>query len=342
MAFFKQFPKIQYSINNDGIQNTITDIYRYVDVVEKFSKNVLAYSQIDVLDGERPDNLSQRLYGTPDYYWTFFLANDIFKDGLAAWPKAQNELRSKLQYDFKNVSVIRMPFLDVGADSPIYTITELPIEKYEDYLQLRIGFTNTVINGEAYVVYASAPIIHYDPSNAQVWIDNSKITAVGDAAVSNTILQGFQKEAQRAFTDNIPNSNFHVKFINPETIGTTSYVAVDRLRALWLQSMKEAISLFRAGTTIAIDASNGTFKEEDYTLLASQAWLDGKLAPAYYYDPLNIDERTTQYSSPIAATNYISIEQDQIEKNDAKRRIKYVLPGYIQSFAKEYRNLLNE
>jgi hypothetical protein len=342
MAFFNQFPKIQYSINNDGIQNTITDLYRYVDVVEKFSKNILAYSQIDVLDGERPDNLSHRLYGTPDYYWTFFLANDIFKDGLAAWPKAQNELRSKLQHDFKNVTVIRMPFLDTGGNDPIYTVTELPIEKYQDYLQLRVGFTTAVVDGEGFVVYASAPIIHYDPSNAQVWIDKSKITVVSDAAVSNTILQGFKKGAERAFTNNIPNTNFHMKFINPETIGTTSHVAVDRLRAQWLQSMKKAIIQFRPGTTISVAAAGGSFKEEDYTLFASQSWLDGKLAPAYYYDPLNINERTTQYTSPTDATNYISIEQDMIEKNDAKRRIKYVLPDYIQSFAKEYRNLLNE
>ena len=67
MTFFTQFPKTTYSIESDGVQTDITDIYRYVDVVERSSQNVLAYKIADVFDGERPDNLSQRLYGTPDY-----------------------------------------------------------------------------------------------------------------------------------------------------------------------------------------------------------------------------------------------------------------------------------
>jgi hypothetical protein len=344
MSFFKQFPKIKYSINNDGIINNVVDVYRYVDVVEKFSKNILAYSQIDVMDGERPDNLSQRLYGTPDYYWTFFLANDIFKDGLGAWPKAQNELRLKLKADFKNVSVLRFPYYKPSPIfAQIFSVTELPIEKYIDYLYLRNAFTSIVVNGVGYPVYASAPITLYDPELSQIWIDNSKITAESDAfAIDDSQKDRMTTQAQSAFNITQPSTSFHIKFINPETSGTTEYSQVDRLGAQWLKAMAKAILLFRQGTTIGNAAAFGSFREEDYTLFASQSWADGKLAPSYYYDPLNTEERTSQYSSPLEATNYTSIEQYEIDKNDEKRRIKYVLPDYIQSFAKEYRNLLNE
>jgi len=45
--FFKQFPTETYSIEADGINTTITAIYRYVDVIEKSSANVLAYKIIE-------------------------------------------------------------------------------------------------------------------------------------------------------------------------------------------------------------------------------------------------------------------------------------------------------
>jgi hypothetical protein len=64
------------------------------------------------LNGERPDNLSQRLYGTPDYYWTFFIANDDLKTGLSSWPKSDSELSQHTTNQFKNLSAFRFPLIE--------------------------------------------------------------------------------------------------------------------------------------------------------------------------------------------------------------------------------------
>ena len=120
MAFFTQFPKTQYSVESDGILSTITDLYRYVDVIEKSSQNVLAYKIVDVFDGERPDNLSQRLYGTPDYYWTFFIVNDNLKEGIEAWPKGDSEVKRFIDTQHENLACFRFPYIDRPNNLYIY------------------------------------------------------------------------------------------------------------------------------------------------------------------------------------------------------------------------------
>ena len=58
--------------------------------------------QYQLLDGERPDHLSQRLYGTPIYHWTFLLLNPQIKNIWDDWPMAFNQLieycTNKYQY----------------------------------------------------------------------------------------------------------------------------------------------------------------------------------------------------------------------------------------------------
>jgi len=55
-------------------------------------------------DFDRPDTLSYSLYGTPDYYWTFYyLNNDIRESG---WPLAELELQDKLKADYPNRTIV--------------------------------------------------------------------------------------------------------------------------------------------------------------------------------------------------------------------------------------------
>ena len=138
MAFFTQFPKTQYSVESDGILTSITDIYRYVDVVEKSSQNVLAYKIVDVFDGERPDNLSQRLYGTPDYYWTFFIANDNLKDGIEAWPKADVEVAAYTDLIHKDTAAFRFPYELQGDGVTVNSLAGIPLqnENFAPFLYL--------------------------------------------------------------------------------------------------------------------------------------------------------------------------------------------------------------
>ena len=176
IMFFNQFPKTVYSIQNDAIQNTITDYFRYVGVIDRLAQSTFAYSTIDILDSERPDTLSYRLYGTPDYYWTFFISNDFLKEGLSAWPKGDSEIKNHIANQYKNISAFRFPVGEADDGGRRSTILGIPIKNksYLPYLRLckRIGYENA----GAVEVFASAKIADYDSNMSLIWIDNSDIT----------------------------------------------------------------------------------------------------------------------------------------------------------------------
>ena len=96
MSFFKQFPKVKYDFNRQGVSQNMIDIFRSVRPLPSFVDNYSAYKLYEIKNGERPDIVSGRLYGTSQYYWTFFVINDFLHDGMKAWPMSQEDLFSYL------------------------------------------------------------------------------------------------------------------------------------------------------------------------------------------------------------------------------------------------------
>ena len=89
MAFFRQFPKVAYDFNRQGVINNMVDIYRSVRPLQNFVDNTSAYTYYEIRNGERPDIVSRNLYGNQNFYWTLFIINDFLHDGLQAWPMSQ-------------------------------------------------------------------------------------------------------------------------------------------------------------------------------------------------------------------------------------------------------------
>jgi hypothetical protein len=81
MAFFKSFPKTSYDFpNRKGTE--IVDIFRAASTIDKGLDAAAAY-QFYQISNQRPDQLSEELYGNTNYYWTFFIANVGLREG---WP----------------------------------------------------------------------------------------------------------------------------------------------------------------------------------------------------------------------------------------------------------------
>ena len=106
MSFFKQFPKIDYNLFEQGDLRSITDIYRHVDVKDVGIDPYVSYTYYEINEGDRPDNVSQQLYGSTDYYWTFFVINDTLKEGLSAWPQSTLGLERYITQEYDKYSVL--------------------------------------------------------------------------------------------------------------------------------------------------------------------------------------------------------------------------------------------
>ena len=104
MTFFNGFPETLYKFGNETFQNSFQNISVYVDILERVKENSLLYMKYNIIGGERPDQISQKLYGVADYYWTFYLMNENIK--LKGWPLHDDELNILLNEKFPNTVVV--------------------------------------------------------------------------------------------------------------------------------------------------------------------------------------------------------------------------------------------
>ena len=104
MKFFSQFPKVPYTFDEftPNITTQVIDMYRYVDVNRDITNDLAAYLTYIIKDGERPDQVSHKLYKTPDYHWTFFMMNDNLRE--QGWPLTYRQLDEVVKRDFPHTT----------------------------------------------------------------------------------------------------------------------------------------------------------------------------------------------------------------------------------------------
>jgi hypothetical protein len=163
MSFFKQFPKTTYDLKQDGNRIEIKDIFRNVDVNEKLINPASAYQYYYIQDGERPDQIANKLYSNPRYYWTLFVANDRLKDGYMRWPLSYQQLQRKIREDYNPYIVIEL--------SP-YSVTTLG--KYANPISsLSFGVSNGLFSGDADTYTEIGTGYKFDSERYQLWLKPS-------------------------------------------------------------------------------------------------------------------------------------------------------------------------
>ena len=119
MAFFKQFPKVEYDFNRQGVINNMVDIYRSVRPLQNFVDDTAAYIYYEVRNGERPDIVSNKLYGNQNFYWTFFVVNENLHDGLQTWPMSQEDLFTYIEREYEGYAITTNPTIRRDSDGII-------------------------------------------------------------------------------------------------------------------------------------------------------------------------------------------------------------------------------
>ena len=139
MSFFRQFPKTSYDFQNAGYDTNITDIFRFAQADFQVTDDVASYEYYRIQDGDRPDVVSQLLYDTPDYYWTFFLCNEHLKNGTTQWPMSSQQLDAYMTEEYSGTCIITRPTIVRNTDG---IITD-----FRDSLAGRFEIGETVTGG---------------------------------------------------------------------------------------------------------------------------------------------------------------------------------------------------
>lgn len=104
--FFQGFPTIKYDVYSNGKPIDAVNLFRTVRLKNGLQDNVLLYKTYTIQEGERPDHVATKLYGSADYYWTFLMVNEnlvnIYKD----WPLTRSEMLDKFKMKYPGYALL--------------------------------------------------------------------------------------------------------------------------------------------------------------------------------------------------------------------------------------------
>lgn len=83
--YFQSLPKIFY--DDRYVTNILASVRKRKS---SFTNNYMLFNEYLVLDGDTPEIVSHKVYGTTEYWWIVCIVNNIFS--LSQWPKSQKVL----------------------------------------------------------------------------------------------------------------------------------------------------------------------------------------------------------------------------------------------------------
>jgi hypothetical protein len=96
--YFKDFPKFIYDFNygTNSKTSVVTDITRNIRFRKEIFSSVAYYDEYDIVDGETPEIIAEKIYGNAEYHWILMVANDKY-DYISDFPLAEQQLTRHIQ-----------------------------------------------------------------------------------------------------------------------------------------------------------------------------------------------------------------------------------------------------
>jgi hypothetical protein len=90
--YFKNIASVPIDIDASGNLDLMKNLTARAKLSDELINNIGYYETVEIVDGERPDHLSQRLYGSDEFHWTFLLLNPQIKNIWDDWPMSSGQL----------------------------------------------------------------------------------------------------------------------------------------------------------------------------------------------------------------------------------------------------------
>ena len=297
MAYFNQFPSVNYRFEDtDGNQTELeyTNLIAFSAVIDDIIEDQTTYSYHTIHDGERPDILSYRLYGTVDYYWTFYIMNPHLK--YCGWPLSSRDLQTKMDEDLPGQCLVFLPQQEVSYGSETGWTQHEMIENFP------IGSTVYQTQGSGDVAIGTVYARNVNLGQIFVRNDNDVIFA------NNTIIVNSLSAPTEILIPRIIFDPAHLATHHFED-GDGDHVDVD-------------FSLDFRGRASELSAENVSGLPE-----GAGPGPDGNYLGGVVGDPVNPDP----YSGTSPYTN-VTYKEFYQNTNDAASRIKILKPNIVGRF----------
>lgn len=227
MAYFKSFPKTNYSFN--GESSVATNLAAYAEVVDEVRLASSFYQDYYIINDERPDHVAMKLYNDPQLHWVLYLMNPKLRE--QGWPMGSSDLVSYVKKEHPNTTlVIRADMttrLKVGSVIRGFTSEAVGTIIYKDLNlgQLTVRTDGTfeaaeliedVESGVVYDDFTVALVVeehlsaHHYTSNGER-VDINPYEPVPQGVVKTTFLEVYQRE-----NDELKQ----IRIVKPRSIGT--------------------------------------------------------------------------------------------------------------------------
>lgn len=146
MSYFNGFPTIDYKFGNLVENTKFQKISTYVDMIDQLKDNASFYNKYYIIDGDRPDNVSFKLYNTTEFYWTFYILNDSLRR--SGWPLRYNTLLTKMQKEYPHTTLVTTD--DISSSFlPGSTVTGVSSGATGTIYRRRLNFGQIVVKGDS-------------------------------------------------------------------------------------------------------------------------------------------------------------------------------------------------
>lgn len=102
--FFQNFPIVPYKFGDETSITPFQNISANNYIIDQVVDDTTFYTIFTIEDGDRPDVLSYKLYGTVDYYWTFYFLNEDIRE--SGWPMSNLDVfeKAKVHYPHRVIT----------------------------------------------------------------------------------------------------------------------------------------------------------------------------------------------------------------------------------------------
>lgn len=88
---FNYHPLTTYSLDDGATNQVVVDIFKRIIFSKEYLDNSSYYQKYDLRQGDSPEDISFRFYGTPNLHWLVLMVNNIV-DPRFEWPLTEEEL----------------------------------------------------------------------------------------------------------------------------------------------------------------------------------------------------------------------------------------------------------
>lgn len=109
MAYFSFFPQLLYSTSS-GVPNpkAVTNIFAKVNFLSETIDNTSIYYEYSVKDGERPEDIANKMYKDPSKHWVILLSNNI-SDPNYDWVLSSRSLEEYINKKYSSITFTLNP-----------------------------------------------------------------------------------------------------------------------------------------------------------------------------------------------------------------------------------------